>query len=66
MQFEKITDSKFELFKGTIVAFPHAVFGGGDGLTSTPNGQSDEMKDTGEIDTTEIGSRYASDGYIEQ
>ncbi len=66
MKFEKIDDSKFEIFSGTKIAYPHAVYGGYKGETSTGS-TSDQIKSGSgsgaKLDHTDNPSGKANDGF---
>lgn len=62
MNFEKISEGKFESFSDSQVAFPQAVYGGYRGETSTPT-QSDQIKGNNTVDYTNHGSLKRNDGF---
>lgn len=62
MKFEKINDSKFNLFLNSKLAFSHAVYGGYPGETNTPT-HSDQEKSSGTVDYTKHGSGKRNDGF---
>lgn len=59
---ENISNQKFQMFVENQIAYPQAVYGGYPGETSTGS-QSDQIKDSGNVDYTDNPSGQSNDGF---